>query len=132
MTGVGYAGRGELLPVASSQPEQPQSLRELLVAALNCNDAQLEMGPHGYSVTGDPTEAALAVLAAKGGLDPQLNEHTLERLDVIPFESEQRYMATLHRMDADHNVAYAKGAPEVVLAMCSKELTQGGPRRLNS
>ena len=42
VTGVGFAAGGELLPVVSTQPERPDSLHELLLAALNCNDARLE------------------------------------------------------------------------------------------
>lgn len=126
-TGIGFTAYGELVPYASSQPRRPASLHELLSAALNCNDAQITVGDERYTVTGDPTECALAVLAAKGGLDPEDPAHSLERLDVIPFESEQRFMATLQRIDAEHNVVYVKGAPEVVIGMSKHELSEAGP-----
>ena len=48
------------------------------------------------------------------GLDPEDVKHALPRLDVIPFESEQRFMATLHRQNSSA-VAYVKGAPETVI-----------------
>jgi len=128
-TGVGYTAFGELVPIESSQSERPESLHELLLAALNCNDAHLEIGQWGYAVSGDPTESAIAVLAAKGGLDPEVEEHVPERIDVIPFETEQRYMATLHRTSG-RSVAYVKGAPEAVLTMCGSEAAEAGERPL--
>jgi magnesium-transporting ATPase (P-type) len=87
----------------------------------------LTIEPEGYSVSGDPTECALAVLAAKGGLSPEDPSHMIPRLDVIPFESEQRFMATLHRQ-ASGNVAYVKGAPETVIALCGSELAEANPQ----
>lgn len=131
-TGVGFTAFGELVPYTSSQPQRPLSLRELLLAALNCNDAHLAIEAQGYSVNGDPTESALAVLSAKGGLVPDNPTHALERIDVIPFESEQRFMATLHRRDSSRNVAYVKGAPEVVIDMCASELAEAGPQPLDT
>jgi magnesium-transporting ATPase (P-type) len=126
-TGIGFNAPGMLVPVTSMQPERPASLEALLLAALNCNDARLSIDPDGYTVSGDPTECALAVLAAKGGLDPEDVNHALPRLDVIPFESEQRLMATLHRQNSV-NVAYVKGAPETVIALCGSELTEAEPQ----
>jgi magnesium-transporting ATPase (P-type) len=122
-TGVGFTAPGKLIPHSSTQPERPASLEALLKAALNCNDARLTIEPEGYSVSGDPTECALAVLAAKGGLSPEDPSHVPPRLDVIPFESEQRFMATLHQQESG-NVAYVKGAPETVIALCGTELTE--------
>jgi len=131
-TGIGFAQFGELMPFASSQPEQPLSLHELLLAALNCNDTSLEIGPDHYAVRGDPTECALAVLAAKGGLRQNNPAHAMERVDVIPFESEQRFMATVHRTEDARRMAYVKGAPEVVLDMCRHELTETGSQPLDA
>jgi Ca2+-transporting ATPase len=142
-TGVGFASLGHLMPYTSDQPEEPASLHELLMAALNCNDAQLSVGEDAYEVAGDPTEAALAVLAAKGGLDPDDPSHALDRLDLIPFESEARFMATLNRrFDArndsanenriePNNVIYVKGAPEVVIDFCRHELSEHGPKPID-
>lgn len=130
-TGVGFSASGRLVPETAAQPEHPESLQELLLAALNCNDARLRIGEHGYEVSGDPTECALAVLAAKGGLDPDSSSHALARVDLIPFESEQRLMATLHRVSDSASVAYVKGAPEVVLTLCASELAEAGARPID-
>jgi len=58
-------------------------------------------------------------------LDPIFEQETLPRTDVIPFESEHRFMATLHHDHAGHSLIYVKGAPEEVLAMCSHQRSQG-------
>jgi magnesium-transporting ATPase (P-type) len=130
-TGIGFTVPGRLVPHSSAQPDRPAGLGELLLAALNCNDARLTIESDSYAVSGDPTECALAVLAAKGGLDPENPAHALPRLDVIPFESEQRLMATLHRRSDAGNVAYVKGAPETVIALCGTELADSGTRPLD-
>src|SRR5690606_22406774 len=69
---------------------------------------------------GDPTEAALVALAKKAGLDPDAERRRLARIDGIPFASEHRYMATLHRA-GDERVLIVKGAPEQLLEMCASE-----------
>jgi magnesium-transporting ATPase (P-type) len=87
-----------------------------------CNRAELRQTlDKTWVASGDPTEAALEALAGKV-LGPQ---HTLERefetLDEIPFESERRFMATLHRTPEGSLTVLVKGAPERVMAMCDEE-----------
>ena len=74
----------------------------------------------GYdgSVIGDPTEAALVVLAAKIGVDVEQTRRAYPRLAEVPFDSDYKFMATFHRITldgAEHVVALVKGAPDVVL-----------------
>jgi cation-transporting ATPase F len=90
-------------------PEDDEAVRECLLAGLACNDARLL--PEG-EVSGDPTEGALLVSAARAGLtEPP------PRLDTVPFSSERRYMATLHP-----GVVYVKGSVERVLDLCDGTL----------
>ena len=70
-------------------------------------------------MSGDPTEGALLTLALKAGLDAPAEHAARPRVDAIPFESEHRFMATLHHDHAGHACVYLKGAPEQVLALCS-------------
>jgi magnesium-transporting ATPase (P-type) len=82
-----------------------------------CNDAALQEKQGNWNLHGDPTEGALLAMALKAGLEIDLEKEKWPRTDVIPFESEHRFMATLHHDHAGHG----KGAPERILDMCSKQ-----------
>ena len=69
-------------------------------------------------MAGDPTEGALLTLAFKAGLDREAAVQQMPRVDEIPFESEHRYMATLHHDHEGRVFALLKGAPERVLDLC--------------
>lgn len=96
-------------------------LREVAQAALLCNDATVTEVDNRWLMQGDPTEGALVTLALKAGLEQQLCHAQYPRTDAIPFESEHRFMATLHHDHAGHGFIYLKGAPERVLKMCSRQ-----------
>ena len=122
ITGSGYAPQGGFyaggLPVAPA--EQPV-LQCVARVALLCNDAALHQGTDGWVLTGDPTEGALLTLALKAGLDATAVQSALPRADAIPFESEHRFMATLHHDHGGQALILVKGAPERVLDMCSTQ-----------
>jgi magnesium-transporting ATPase (P-type) len=124
VSGSGYAPLGEFLRdgTAVDLALEPAELRETLRAAAWCNDTVLESRDGRYVVVGDPTEGALVVAAAKARV-PSAGS---PRLDEIPFESESRYMATLHA-DGDSNMILVKGSPETVLGFCDTELVGGEP-----
>ena len=92
----------------------PAPFGELLRAGLLCGDARLVHAPDGWTVLGDPTEAALVVLAEKGGLRHEQEAARAPRVLELPFSSERKRMTTLHLVGAQR-VAYVKGAAEVVL-----------------
>ena len=126
--GAGYAPLGAILrhEHAVDSTEWP-ALRECLAAGALCNDARLREREGRHEVVGDPTEAALLVAARKGGLDPLALARERPRIDAIPFESEHRYMATLHAdAPGGARVVYVKGAPERVLPRCRRVLAPGG------
>jgi len=131
VSGVGYAPDGAF--VLNGQPvdvDAHPGLGELLRAGLLCNDARLRNERDQWLIDGDPTEGALVVAALKGGLDARLEAETRPRVDVIPFEAEHRFMATLHHDHAGHDFIYLKGAPERVLDMCTLERYAGADRPL--
>jgi magnesium-transporting ATPase (P-type) len=128
VTGAGYEPLGAVLlagdPVAI---DEQRALRETLLAGLLNNDSQLVRGDGRVGVDGDPTEAALIVAAQKAGLVPADQHAAHPRIDVIPFESESQFMATLHGVgDATPRVIYKKGSVERLLARCSHELRNDG------
>ncbi len=119
VSGSGYAPEGGFLRDGAHITEEIDPLlQEIAHAALLCNDADLRETDAGWELTGDPTEGALLTLAMKAGLDIRLVRSERPRTDVIPFESEHRFMATLHHDHAGHGTIYLKGAPEKVLALC--------------
>jgi len=95
--------------------------QQLARAGLLCNDAAAHEDEGAWKVVGDPTEAALVTLAMKAGLQPMREYAEWPRLDEIPFESEHRFMATLHHAPDGSHVVFVKGAPERVLEMCELE-----------
>jgi magnesium-transporting ATPase (P-type) len=122
--GVGYAPHGALTEAGRPADPADPALRELLLAAALCNDAELlppEDERGAWSVLGDPTEAALLVLARKAGIDPAVLRCELPREAELPFDSDSKLMATCHRMaDAPQRVM-VKGAPEAVLRLCGPD-----------
>ncbi len=102
-------------------------LRRLLEAAALASDATVASGDDDdWQVRGDPTEAALVIAAAKGGLDKSELDESLPRVHEIPFTSETKRMTTLHATPGGDVVACAKGAPEVILAGCERVSTDAG------
>jgi Ca2+-transporting ATPase len=105
-------------------------MKLLLQAAALTSDARLARSNGHWQIKGDPTEGALVVLAAKAGLRKIDLEAKFPRVYEIPFSSEAKRMTTLHRSPSGL-VAYAKGAPEIILDSCAFQLTAGGEETLD-
>lgn len=119
--GEGYAPNGKVARSGENlAPPVPADLAAMLRAGALCNDAVLREDDGRWIVDGDPTEGALLAAAQRAGIDPLAEAERLPRLDAIPFEPEHRFMATLHRPADGGGVAYVKGAPERILAMCDR------------
>ncbi len=134
VSGVGYEPRGDFLVENQKVDLDNEGLRKLLTAAALCNDAKLEKDPETgiWIVKGDPTEGALVIAAAKGGLWKEDLEREQPRVGEIPFSSETKRMTTVHIVSGEKKVAYMKGAPELVLAKCTKRLVNGKVSRLSA
>lgn len=119
VTGVGYDPHGDFL-IANKEVDFAEfpELTELTRAALLCNDANLINTDGEWVLQGDPTEGALCALGMKAGLSPNFELEAWPRTDVIPFESEHQFMATLHHDHTGTGVSYVKGAPERIFSMC--------------
>jgi magnesium-transporting ATPase (P-type) len=133
VSGAGYephgtfTSNGKLIDIVDDN-----ELAEIIRAALLCNEAAVEQKNGEWILHGDPTEGALIVAAMKAGMDPQLEKEKYPRLDVIPFESEHRFMATLHHDHAGHHFIYLKGAPEKVIDICNMERHAGTDRQIDA
>ena len=125
VTGTGYEPKGELRVDGAvvKLPEHP-ALAECLRAGVLCNESQLVREDGRLKVQGDPTEAALIVAAEKGGLIHADTQLAAPRLDMIPFESEQMFRATLHEANQGR-VIYKVGALERLLERCTDALGEG-------
>ena len=133
VSGVGYAPEGSFHCDGLSVEAAPdEALQALARCALLCNDASLKYrATDGWQLVGDPTEGALLTLARKAGLDPLETAAATPRIDAIPFESEHRFMATLHHDHEGHAFVLLKGAPERVLDLCVQDAGDQSPDHLN-
>jgi len=126
VSGAGYDPHGTFrLAGEDISPEEFPLLQEIARAALLCNDANLSEVDGQWRIQGDPTEAALVTLAVKAGLDHDFCQTQFPRTDAIPFESQHRFMATLHHDHRKHGFIYIKGAPERILEMCQHQRMGG-------
>ena len=128
VTGTGYEPHGSIGGSATGASPS-EALRRLLLAGVLASDAQLveqtDNGRTAWHIKGDPTEGALIVAAAKAGLQKPALDAQYPRVDEVPFTSETKHMTTLHDTP-DGPVAYSKGAPEVILELCSQVLMPNG------
>ncbi|MCU0788713.1 MAG: HAD-IC family P-type ATPase [Verrucomicrobia bacterium] len=125
VTGNGYAPEGALQQ--DGKPADKDAVLERMGrVSLLCNDAELFQQEGVWKVEGDPTEGALYPFATKLGMDRQAEQAAYPRIDAIPFESEHKFMATLHQGSGGKQMLLVKGAPEVVLDHCDRQQTVGG------
>jgi len=129
--GTGYDPHGAILQNGKDIfAEKNLILTEALRAAILCNDASLQQDNEKWLVHGDPMEGALLVAGLKAGLDIEKETRKYPRTDLIPFESEHRFMATLHHSHEGDAFIFLKGAPERVLQMCTFQRTPEGDQPL--
>ncbi len=119
VTGTGYGTAGDFF--SSGEKTDPSSAELLLrIGALN-NDAAIS---EDKGIIGDPTEGCLIVSAAKAGLEGSVLRDQFPRVHEIPFDSERKRKSTVHRT-TNGLMMYTKGAPDVVLKLCSR-MDNGG------
>jgi magnesium-transporting ATPase (P-type) len=138
--GSGYATDGEIRldqdvagAATASAGDPPAGTRDdralhmTLLAGILASETE-SIPAAGDPSRGDPTELAVLVAAAKAGLDLVRVRSDNEQLDMVPFESERRYMATLNRTAGGGQV-FVKGAPEAVMDRCARMLGHDGEER---
>ena len=120
--GSGYEKQGAILHMAG---DDNPDFTPLGYGLALCSDATVA---DDGSVVGDPTEAALVVLAAKIGVDAEISRRELPRVAAVPFDSEYKFMATYHVVDdgrEDPLYELVKGAPDVVMGRCAQAFWKG-------
>ena len=124
VSGEGYSFDGQVLRTSG---DAERDLDYVMFPCALCNDSVVEQDG---SIVGDPTEAALYVLAQKGGVDVREFREQYPRVASVPFDSDYKFMATFHRMPgADGTTvirAYVKGAPDELLNRSTHALFPGG------
>ncbi|WP_439883214.1 cation-translocating P-type ATPase [Pontibacter sp. MBLB2868] len=140
VSGTGYGIEGDIRQDNQlATPEQNHVLHKLLLIAETCNNARLgeprlnaandDPPDEEPEVSGDPTELALLVLAKKSKSNSGETDLRISTVDDLPFNSEQKFRASLVSMDG-HKELFVVGAPESILKLSSKVLTQNGAEEL--
>jgi Ca2+-transporting ATPase len=135
-SGTGYAPEGTVAAEGGAPVDGAlrAELERALAAADRANNATVHEHDGRWAVQGDPTEGALLVAARKAGLEPAALDARLRRVGEVPFSSERKLMSTVHE-DAEREqrmVVFTKGAPDVLLARCTRELVGEDPRPLTA
>ncbi len=125
VSGAGYEPEGEFsLEGRPLSPREHPWLTELLRAGLLAGETRLLKEDDTWHIEGMPTEGSVVVLARKAGMDREDELRARPRVDMIPFESQRRYMASLHSEPDGGSMVYVKGGPEKLLEMCAYQRTE--------
>lgn len=135
VTGRGYNLEGKFLHRQQAiSPQKHKVLNRLLEIAVCCNNASMEPKESAkgfwkkrkseWKVDGDPTEIALLVAGAKGGVTTQQLHQQWERVKEYPFDSNRKRMSVIVQNRNGKRMLMMKGAPEVVIPRCSKRMDQ--------
>jgi Ca2+-transporting ATPase len=123
VTGDGYAPEGDFRvdgrPISPSDPQLKLALR----IGVLCNSASLRVDRDDgarWAVVGDPTEGALLTAAAKADVWRSDLEEQYGMLMELPFDSDRKRMSTIWKAPEGQMVAYVKGAPDVVIGLCTR------------
>ncbi|MBB3176314.1 HAD-IC family P-type ATPase [Variovorax sp. Sphag1AA] len=131
VSGSGYAPEGEVMHDGRKSGEN-RVLELFARNSLLCNDAEIFQREGVWTVEGDPTEGALYPFANKIGMRRDAEREAWPRINAIPFESEHKFMATLHASTGGAEVLFVKGAPEVIMDHCDRhQLVDGAVATLD-
>jgi len=119
ISGNGYEPKGRFFKDNEEVEFIDDSLKEILRVGYLCNESYLVEKDGSFSINGDPTEGALVVSALKAGCSEHILNTTFPRLDLLPFESDRQFMATINKdVPNKQNILYLKGSIEKTLAIC--------------
>jgi Ca2+-transporting ATPase len=102
-------------------------MRLVLEIGAVCNNAVLNgRSGDGMQGSGDPTEVALLIAAAKQGITPESLERAYKRIHEIPFDSDRKCMSVVCTGRGSENLVFTKGAPDIIINKCSRIETPEG------
>lgn len=139
VTGTGHEQAGEFkIDGRRAMVGASPTLRRMMDIAAHCNNSEIQL-PSGskpgrdrtssnsggvWEVSGEPTEIALLIMAAKAGVKSESPEYT--RQDEIPFDSDRKRMTVIMQDKAGRKIGFTKGAPDLLIDRCRYVLTDGG------
>ena len=125
ITGNGYDPEGKFfLGEKEVNPADYPEVMKTLACGLLCNAASLVKENGRYKIAGDPTEGALLSVGLKAGLEKNKLEEEQPLVEEIPFDSERKMMTMIRRAGEEY-IAYIKGAPDILLQNCTRQLVNG-------
>ena len=127
VSGEGYAPEGEVSDASGNIIENNSVLERLMQIAVLCNEAELDKTEDGlWTIIGDPTEGAMLSIAGKYNVTKENSQGSYQRLGDLPFDSSRKMMSVFYDGFPEGKISLTKGAPDVVIDLCSKELTAKG------
>ncbi|MCJ8499021.1 cation-translocating P-type ATPase [Desulfatitalea alkaliphila] len=130
VSGIGYTPEGQITVEGDEKSkislEEHPWITELARTGLLASEARLREDNGSWTIDGMPTEGSIVVLARKAGMTRTDEQEKRPRLDLLPFESDRRYMATLNKDPDAGPILCVKGAPERVLDMCTRQRSKQG------
>lgn len=132
ISGVGYGMHGEIrFGGRAIETEADSPVQSALRIAALANRGEIDIVDGGSRVHGDPTDVALLVAAAKGGVHRDEWRTRWPEIGEIPFSSERKFMATMHERPEGGSITMVKGAPGTLLANSVRVVTRDGVRELD-
>ena len=134
VTGVGYNREGQFFRASERiNTLVDPHVKLLFEIGQLCSNALLQKDPSGkadWSIVGDPTEGALLIVSEKAGLPYDSTMSQFRELHEISFDSSRKRMTSIYEDDTSNIIAYSKGAPEVLIPLCSHIYENGEVRPL--
>ncbi len=121
---VYYDGKFLNVNELKGQNGMDEHLKLLVTTGVLCNDTQIVVEGENKKTIGDPTETALVRLGLKVGLDKDMLDSDMPRVDELPFDSERKLMTTVHKLENGYRV-FTKGAPDQLILRCNRILLDG-------
>ena len=118
-TGTLTQNKMKVVEVKSKNP------KFIITMATLCTDCEITVENNQEKVIGEPTEKAIVEEGLHIGCNKKETEKIFPRINEIPFDSNRKMMTTIHRMGSKYRII-CKGAPDVLLDKCTKEVLEIG------